>query len=286
VWAAVAVATALAADAGPLAPDGGAPPRGLSCLPTWYAGTVTFRPDAGWGLELADALFVPWERHGSASSWEEAVDGGTGMDLSAPTLASLYHAPYVTGAIRPIDTADAGPLEDPGRVRVEELLKVTYGHTREEVAGELTKVRFFGLRYPFHRLAAPALERVVERLGPAVKENPKLRPFLTSIGGTWSWRRIARSKNLSAHAWGIAIDLNADRAHYWRWTRRGELLVWRNSVPQAIVDAFEAEGFIWGGRWQHFDTMHFEYRPELLSDDCREGPPPPEANRIRTRSPG
>jgi hypothetical protein len=23
-------------------------------------------------------------------------------------------------------------------------------------------------------------------------------------------------------------------------------------------------GFIWGGYWYHYDTMHFEYRPELL----------------------
>ncbi|WP_233144810.1 M15 family metallopeptidase [Campylobacter pinnipediorum] len=21
---------------------------------------------------------------------------------------------------------------------------------------------------------------------------------------------------------------------------------------------------MWGGRWKHFDTMHFEYRPELF----------------------
>jgi len=27
---------------------------------------------------------------------------------------------------------------------------------------------------------------------------------------------------------------------------------------------FERHGFIWGGRWWHYDTMHFEYRPELL----------------------
>jgi hypothetical protein len=30
------------------------------------------------------------------------------------------------------------------------------------------------------------------------------------------------------------------------------------------VDIFERHGFIWGGKWGHFDTMHFEYRPELL----------------------
>ena len=45
-------------------------------------------------------------------------------------------------------------------------------------------------------------------------------------------------------------------------------LKWRNVVPQEIVDAFEAEGFIWGGRWLHYDTMHFEYRPELLDPAC------------------
>ena len=39
------------------------------------------------------------------------------------------------------------------------------------------------------------------------------------------------------------------------------------------VDAFEAEGFIWGGRWLHYDTMHFEYRPELLDADCRGSRP-------------
>jgi hypothetical protein len=35
-----------------------------------------------------------------------------------------------------------------------------------------------------------------------------------------------------------------------------------------IVDVFEKHGFIWGGKWYHYDTMHFEYRPELLNDGC------------------
>ncbi len=40
--------------------------------------------------------------------------------------------------------------------------------------------------------------------------------------------------------------------------------MWRNAIPLEIVAAFERRGFIWGGRWAHYDTMHFEYRPELL----------------------
>jgi D-alanyl-D-alanine carboxypeptidase len=41
-------------------------------------------------------------------------------------------------------------------------------------------------------------------------------------------------------------------------------------VPAAIVHVFEHNGFIWGGRWYHYDTMHFEYRPELLDPDCHK----------------
>jgi peptidoglycan LD-endopeptidase CwlK len=37
-----------------------------------------------------------------------------------------------------------------------------------------------------------------------------------------------------------------------------------NHIPKEIVKVFEKHGFIWGGRWYHYDTMHFEYRPELI----------------------
>ena len=39
---------------------------------------------------------------------------------------------------------------------------------------------------------------------------------------------------------------------------------YKNRIPHRIVEIFERHGFIWGGKWYHYDTMHFEYRPELL----------------------
>ncbi len=278
----LAVALALSvpdsgADAGR---DAGVPsgaPAGLACLPQWYAGTVV-KQDGGWGLwvERGDAgTFLPWAWPArDAGPGDGGPDGGE-PDLEAhdvATLSDIYAPPYSAGPIVPVDTSDAGAINDPGRARVEQLFLATYGANRDEVQDHLHHVRFFGLRYPFHERAADALARVAARLEPQVRANAALLPFLRDIGGTWIWRRIARSKNLSTHAWGIAIDLNVDRSHYWRWTFRGEPLRWKNKIPQAIVDAFEAEGFIWGGRWAHYDTMHFEYRPELISPDCREGP--------------
>ncbi|WP_240488652.1 M15 family metallopeptidase [Labilithrix luteola] len=71
-----------------------------------------------------------------------------------------------------------------------------------------------------------------------------------------------------------ALVRNCDRhrtaaSNYWEWEKKPDgSFTWKNSIPQAIVDAFESERFIWGGRWAHFDTMHFEYRPELFDPDC------------------
>jgi hypothetical protein len=39
----------------------------------------------------------------------------------------------------------------------------------------------------------------------------------------------------------------------------------RWSPPQSVIEAFERHGFVWGGKWSHFDTIHFEYRPEILA---------------------
>jgi hypothetical protein len=39
----------------------------------------------------------------------------------------------------------------------------------------------------------------------------------------------------------------------------------RLDFPQPIIEAFERHQFIWGGKWYHFDTMHFEYRPGLFA---------------------
>ena len=250
-------------DSGIHAPDGGLPPVGLACMPTWYAGAVKWDADAGWGLALDNGTFLVW-------SSGTPVDPDDPESEEVPDLEDIFEPPYVSGPIVPIDLTDAGPIEDPGRARVEQLFFATYGSKRSEVQEHLGRVRFFGLRYPFHERAAEPLRNVVSRLEPLVKENPKLLPYLKDIGGTWIWRTIKRSKRLSGHAFGIAIDINVERSNYWRWTYRGHPMIWKNRVPQEIVDAFEAEGFIWGGRWKHFDTMHFEYRPELLSPLCRE----------------
>jgi hypothetical protein len=89
----------------------------------------------------------------------------------------------------------------------------------------------------------------------------KLTKFAFPSAGTFNCRTVKDTGVRSMHAWGAAIDLNTQIADYWLWNPKNP---YRNRIPADIVDIFEKHGFIWGGKWAHFDTMHFEYRPELL----------------------
>ena len=87
--------------------------------------------------------------------------------------------------------------------------------------------------------------------------------YVSKTAGTFNWRKIAGTDRISTHAFGTAIDINTKYSNYWQWDGN---MTWKNLIPIEIVEIFEKHGFIWGGKWYHYDTMHFEYRPELLVD--------------------
>jgi hypothetical protein len=157
---------------------------------------------------------------------------------------------------------------DPGRFRVDAWFTAVYGASASEVKGNLVPVPFCGATVWFNGKngAATALAAVGRDLAALVAKRPQLRQYLFPLGGTFLWRDIAGTSRLSPHSWGIAIDLNPRHGAYWRGRKAGgsEVVAMRNNYPQEIVELFEKHGFIWGGKWSHFDLMHFEYRPELL----------------------
>jgi len=158
--------------------------------------------------------------------------------------------------------------DDPGRIRSQPLLDALYGNSRKTLEGTLVPVRWFGTTVRMTRLhgAAAALRRVRQRL----EQDMHARAWLTPPAGTYNWRYIAGTKRRSMHSYGAAIDVHISKAQYWRWDRKtGRERFQPASFPAAIVSAFEAEGFIWGGRWFHYDSMHFEFRPELIEIGLR-----------------
>ena len=231
-------------DAGPAEAGPPAGPAGLRCLAEHLGGRVE-------GEELVI--------DGARFAWSDGRTKTTAERIASPDLEDMFALGYQAGPIAPV----ADEERDPGRVRHEPLFRAVYGADANAVSHALVKVRFAGHTVLFHRRAADALARVDARLAEIVAREPR---FFAKLGGTFATRAIAGTDRTSAHAWGIAIDLDPAASDYWRNAPKA---AWKNRVPPEIVDAFEREGFVWGGRWFHYDTMHFEYRPELLDPRCR-----------------
>jgi len=157
---------------------------------------------------------------------------------------------------------------DPGRFRVEGIFKALYGSNEKEVLSNCEHVNFCGHRVNFNSRcgAADALCAVGKDLDSVFEKKPKLREYVAELGGGLRWRFITGTNRLSSHSFGIAIDLNVRKSHYWRWDTPSQLETFtRKDWPTEIIETFERHGFIWGGKWWHYDTMHFEYRPEIIS---------------------
>jgi hypothetical protein len=182
-----------------------------------------------------------------------------------PDVRTMLAQVYPDG---PVDEASARPAPhfDPGRRRVQAFFMALYGRSESEVRANCRRVEFDGRKVPFNARhgAADALGRVWARLAPQLAAHPEWAQVLRPFGGTLAWRNIAATTRLSVHSFGAAIDLNPGLP-YWLTTRRpGAVPARVLAFPAEIVAAFEAEGFVWGGKWSAFDLMHFEYRPELL----------------------
>lgn len=155
---------------------------------------------------------------------------------------------------------------DPGRFRVYALLKEVYGSTRKQVETNLINVHIDNIYCIFSSKngASDALKAALSEIAYLMRNNPSIRQFVLPLGGTFNYRLIAGTNRLSAHSFGNAIDLASNGRDYWQWCSKIDGEKRLEVYPKQIVAAFEKNGFIWGGKWAHFDIMHFEYRPEII----------------------
>lgn len=201
-----------------------------------------------------------------------AIDDGKGAKtpaqrLEAADLKDMLADPYPAGQWPARPAAGA----DPGRARNAAFFARMYGDCRKgEVAAHLVDVIWLAGTPQAQRLRVTRINGVARRLGQVSAEltllPERFRPFLAPAAGGYNCRAIAGTDRVSPHGLGIAVDIATRHADYWQWAKaaRDGGREWRNRIPREIVDVFERHGFIWGGRWSAFDTMHFEYRPELL----------------------
>lgn len=192
------------------------------------------------------------------------VDPGARLDDA--TLGDMFINHY------PLDfdlTARQTAWFDPGRVRNEAFFQALYFDNEASASASLTTVIYTGpaLRTTFamttKNCVATQLAAVLAQIeGMAINFDP----YFDQAGGSFNWRVIAGTDRMSSHSFGTAIDINTELGGYWRWTgvAEGQVTDYDNKIPENLVREFERFGFIWGGKWNHFDGMHFEYRPEMI----------------------
>jgi hypothetical protein len=206
-------------------------------------------------------------KDGSKMLWDDGIKNKpTDATLEKPDLKDMFIQKYKTGAMNHPPAKDF----DPGRVRNEAFFMKMYGSTEKEVQKNLTDITWCP-KLIGQKITVTKINGVDKRLiaiSKELDEHPELKKYVTNIGGTFTWRNISGTDRHSMHSFGMTIDINTKYSDYWQWACKCKSenadAKYTNRIPQLIVTIFERNGFIWGGKWYHFDTMHFEYRPELI----------------------
>lgn len=104
----------------------------------------------------------------------------------------------------------------------------------------------------FHRLAAPALERVFDAIWDhAGKRQSEIEAAGVHLfGGTFNYRVKRGLSSLSVHAFGAAIDFDPEH---------NALGAKSHHIPDWVVECFAREGAVWGGTFRRKDAMHFQF---------------------------
>ena len=245
-------------------------------LAPWSARAGSLEPQQSPAIALLTAYPDFLDRlDGNEIVWKDGarmtIDDGKGVKpfesmLDDPDIKDMFIMQYPAG-----DKWGAPAVNfDPGRIRYMPLFKKMYGDCQTtKLVTSLENVTWlptkFGKTVKFSKIngAAAALQSVSEELD---KLPDHFVDYLRPPQGTFNCRSIAGTTRPSAHGFGIAIDIAGAQSDYWLWTKQAPdgSIPYKNQIPPEIVQVFEKHGFIWGGKWYHYDTMHFEYRPELL----------------------
>lgn len=181
--------------------------------------------------------------------------------LENPDIEDMFH--YVYDSNKPA-------LNDAGRIRNEVFFKKIYGESKSAVERNLTEIIWCPklVNQKIKVTKVNQIDKVIKKLSEDLDSHPEFKNYLQNIAGTFNWRNIAGTNRLSTHSFGMTIDINTTFSNYWQWDckckNESKNLNYKNRIPKKLVAIFEKYGFIWGGNWHHYDTMHFEYRPELL----------------------
>ena len=218
-----------------------------------------------------DGLIYAGMQSGDEILYDDMKEKNFDGQLASADLQDMMAEGYPLNAIDALMEDNC----DPGRIRCYAFFHAIYGNTKYDIEQHLTNTNLISGSYPVAANAAPALENAMKQLADFVREDPSAYGDVFPLNGTYNYRFIAGTTQLSPHAFGIAIDFCSRPGDYWRWATAEQGQSRLDDYPEDVVQIMEDSGFIWGGKWAHFDFLHYEYRPELIlkaryaSDDAQ-----------------
>ena len=213
-------------------------PLEIECLMSVY-------PDQIIGFENNYIVFT--DR--SKMIFDDGKEKSTEELINNPDVKDMFAYSYPKGKID-----EPAKFQDAGRIRNDDFFKKIYGSTSAEVQQNLTTIvwcpKLVGQKLQISKIND--VDKLLAAVSAELDEHPEWKDYLHSAG-TFNWRTIRGTNNrLSAHSFGIAIDLNTKYSNYWQWdckcTTENVDLTYKNKIPQEIIDIFEKYDFIWGDR--------------------------------------
>lgn len=244
-----------------------ASPQAMACLVRAY-------PDF---LQDAPASNQLRARNGDAFVFDESLPPGSHQWLlDHADLKAQFEQAYPKG---PLSAAPARDF-DPGRLRSAVFFERMYGRTLAQVQEHMTSVYWAPCQCRIQFSGRHGAAQALEKVGQMLARSAELATYVAKPLGSLNWRTIQGTQRRSMHAYGVAVDFHLPKPlhHYWQWSgcKPGAACVYPAAVLadtrlKDVVKIFEDHGFIWGGKWHHFDTVHFEFRPELVGAACSSG---------------
>ncbi|WP_171103396.1 M15 family metallopeptidase [Ruegeria sp. HKCCD7255] len=154
------------------------------------------------------------------------------------------------------------------------FLRETFGLPREELTDECQSMTNPRLQDnlvledvgPVRvRMLKPAIESLRTVFENIERTDPDLYARINTAGSLCVRRIRGATESASAHAYGLAVDLNID----------GVLDTLGDGKTQLgltiLADFFRDEGWVWGAAWGREDSMHFEVSRDKIEEWLEQG---------------
>jgi hypothetical protein len=151
------------------------------------------------------------------------------------------------------------PIPNPWPFSTQEGLRDFYGDAGDEsnlVLIEFPYPMFYGgqrvTKTRCHKKVAASLLRILTAIGQQNAGTREVMEAVEDYGGCFNYRNKRGGASLSVHAWGAAIDLDADDNSF----RDPWPIV--ADMPLTVMEEFAKEGWTSAGAFWGYDAMHHQ----------------------------